>query len=265
MNTSKQMKILCVIDHFGSGGAQRQLVTLAIQLASLGHEVHFFIYYPGYDFFRDEVQQAGIRVYECPKRRKGFSLAVLKDLRNLIIDNKYDIALAFLDTPSIYLLLAGIATKTKLIVSDRSSYIKNNSIGLKFKRQLYRLADNIVANSFTQHNWLVNCAYMLSNKVITIYNGYDTKIFFYAPLVPDTKKSLSWVCVGRISPVKNLVALIEGLDIFYRRNNWCPRITWVGITDNSEYQHTILELLESRPEVKKYGHGQDREMTFRSC
>ena len=39
------MKILCVIDSLGSGGAQRQLVGLAIGFKERGHEVSFLVYH----------------------------------------------------------------------------------------------------------------------------------------------------------------------------------------------------------------------------
>lgn len=39
------MKILCVIDCLGSGGAQRQLVNLATAFKEKGHEVSFLVYH----------------------------------------------------------------------------------------------------------------------------------------------------------------------------------------------------------------------------
>jgi hypothetical protein len=38
------MRLLLVIDSLGSGGAQRQLTTLAIELARRGHRVDVFVY-----------------------------------------------------------------------------------------------------------------------------------------------------------------------------------------------------------------------------
>ena len=40
------MKILCLIDDLGSGGAQRQLVNLSKGFVSRGHEVSFLVYHP---------------------------------------------------------------------------------------------------------------------------------------------------------------------------------------------------------------------------
>ncbi len=57
------MKLLFVIDHFGSGGAQRQMVNLALGLSRRGHDVEFLVYYPEFDFFRARVDEAGLTVH----------------------------------------------------------------------------------------------------------------------------------------------------------------------------------------------------------
>ena len=48
------MKILCVIDSLGSGGAQRQLVQLAIGLKNKGVDVSFLMYH-NIHFFKSEL------------------------------------------------------------------------------------------------------------------------------------------------------------------------------------------------------------------
>ena len=48
------MKILLVIDHFGSGGAQKQIVTLAVGLKRKGFQVEIFNYYSSIIFFREQ-------------------------------------------------------------------------------------------------------------------------------------------------------------------------------------------------------------------
>ena len=62
------MKILLVIDHFGSGGAQRQMVYLAGGLHDRGHDVEFFVYHPHHDFFRSAVDERRIVVHEVDRR-----------------------------------------------------------------------------------------------------------------------------------------------------------------------------------------------------
>lgn len=244
------MKILCVIDQFGSGGAQRQIVSLGLGLVSKGHEVEFFNYYPELSFFRHEVDQVGITVHDCPKNKKGFSLKVLVALRKLVKTNSYDVALAFLDTPSIYLLLAGLGNKTKLIVSDRSSFLRQNSFSLGIKRQLYRLADYVVTNSFAQRDWLIKYAKLPKKKVVAIYNGYNSDRFSFSPSIPLDVKELKILGIGRISREKNIENLIYALDLLYLKHDWLPKLSWVGRTNSPDYIEKIYKLLDNKPHVK---------------
>ena len=45
------MKLLLFIDNLGSGGAQRQLIGLAVMLKQYGYEVKVCTYYP-HDFYK---------------------------------------------------------------------------------------------------------------------------------------------------------------------------------------------------------------------
>lgn len=244
------MKILCVIDQFGSGGAQRQIVSLALGLVARGHEVEFFNYYSELSFFRHEVDRVGITVHDCPKDNKGFSLKVLLALRKLLKTNPYDTALAFLDTPSLYLLMAGVGSKTKLIVSDRNSFLKHHPFKLAIKRQLYHLADYVVTNSFAQHDWLIKYARLPCKKVGTTYNGYHPERFHFSPSSPLDEKELKILGIGRIDRQKNIENLIYALELFYVKHNWCPKLSWVGRSDSPVYKETIDELLDKKPHVK---------------
>ncbi|PKP40931.1 MAG: hypothetical protein CVT96_07360, partial [Bacteroidetes bacterium HGW-Bacteroidetes-13] len=56
------MKILCVIDSLGSGGAQRQLVNLAIGFKEKEHEVSFLVYH-NLNFFQKQLDEAQIKIH----------------------------------------------------------------------------------------------------------------------------------------------------------------------------------------------------------
>ncbi len=115
------MRLLFVIDHVGSGGAQRQLTELAIELRRRDHQVHFFLYARD-DFHLDRLRCSGIEVFIHPKRSR-FSFSPVLDLRRTIRRGNYDVVLSFLPTPNVYAILAGIFLRRKppLIVSERTS------------------------------------------------------------------------------------------------------------------------------------------------
>ena len=72
VDLAQPMKILCVIDSLGSGGAQRQMVNLARGFKSKGYDVEMLIYYPQLNFFRPEVEKAGGRIHEKKKKKRVF-------------------------------------------------------------------------------------------------------------------------------------------------------------------------------------------------
>ena len=57
-------KILCLIDSLGSGGAQRQMVTLAKLLKEKGFEISFLVYHND-NFFIDGLRKNNIPIEYC--------------------------------------------------------------------------------------------------------------------------------------------------------------------------------------------------------
>ena len=246
------MRVLCVIDHFGSGGAQRQMVNLACGLKAESHHVEIFIYHPGQSFFRSAIDLAGIPVHEVSKGQ-GFSLKVLWSLVRLLRRGRYDAVISFLDAPNIYVELASIAARpTKVIVSERSSGLADkNRFAAFMRRVLHSLADAVVANSNSHAAWLRRYPW-LTRKVTAIYNGYslEPEAFAEDVQVPE----LSLLVIGRVGPEKNGIRLVEALDIFHRRHGYVPKISWAGKEDRSTsgaiYCRSIHTMLDQHAAVK---------------
>lgn len=246
------MKILCVIDHFGAGGAQRQIVNLACGLKAEKHHVEMFIYHPGQSFFRSAIDLAGIPVHEVSKGQ-GFSIKVLWYLVRLLRCGRYDAVISFLDSPNIYVELASIAARsTKVIVSERSSSLAEKKRFAAFMRRvLHSLADAVVANSNSHAAWLTRYPW-LARKVKAIYNGYSLEPEAVAEDVQVPELSL--LVIGRVGPEKNGIRLVEALNIFYRRHGYVPKISWAGKEDRSTsgaiYCRSIHAILDQHAAVK---------------
>lgn len=246
------MKILCIIDHLGSGGAQRQMVNLACELKAKGHQVEMFIYCPAYDFFRPTIDQARLVVHEVEKN-SGFSLKVLWRLMSLLRRTRFDGVISFLDSPNVYAELACLINPAStLIVSERSShYCDKNALAAFCKRLFHVFSDAVIANSYSHAIWL--CRYpWLKKKVKTIYNGYPIAM----DKVPATHKlpHLSLLVIGRVGPEKNGLRLIEALSIFHQKHNYVPPVSWAGKQGISPadvaYCREMDEHLDRHPEVK---------------
>ncbi len=250
------MKILCVIDHFGSGGTQRQMVNLACGLKKRGHDVEVFIYFPQYSFFYSQVEASNIPIYEYPKGR-GFSFGILRKLISLIQKNQYEIVVSFLNSPNVYAELSCLfAPFAQFVVSERSSHHSDKSvIGALFRRNLHRLANCVVTNSVKHRDWLNAKHVWIKGRCTTIYNGVDTSFFKNQPKLPFAPEDIRLIGVGRVGFEKNLLNLIKGLRLFYDNNGWLPSISWVGRQAETTrlgqtYCQQVDELLDALPEVK---------------
>lgn len=169
------MKILCVIAHFGPGGAQRQMANLACGLKSRGHHVEMFIYYHEFDFFRHIVEKSDIPIHEVHKRA-GVSFKVLLSLVQLLKKGKFEAGISFMRTPNTFAELALFFSGTKLIVAECSSHNAGSSrFRMVSQKALYGLADVVVSNSYPQFAWINQTAW-LKNKSKTVYNGYPIKL-----------------------------------------------------------------------------------------
>ncbi len=250
------MKLLLVIDHFGSGGAQKQIVELACGLNRRGHRVEMFTYFPSRSFFRPRLDERHIVVHEYDKGL-GFSLGVVRKLARLIIDHHIDVVISYLSSPNIYAELAKlIAPSAKLIVSERTSHFDDKSqVSAFLRRAMHSLADHVVANSESQCEWLQR-KWWLKSKVSCIYNGFELDSFAASHNVPGSRGRLRLVAVGRISAEKNALNLIRALILLQRDWDYVPEISWVGERDGGHggeaYCRQIDELLESCPEVQRH-------------
>lgn len=236
------MKILLVIDSFGSGGAQRQIVNLALGLHKSGHQVEFFIYFPQYQHFRSAIEQTGILIHECKKQHR-FSLNVIRQLRRQLMKGNYDIALSFLDTPNFYLEIASVGlTKPIIVISERFVYPDGRlPWPMWFLQQFHRLADQITVNSHHQRERMIEEFPWMKQRIKTIYNGVDLTLF--TPKTANITQSGSFqirlLVVSSVLPRKNILNLIHALAIYRQHYGEPPLVHWAGAVQNSDESQSI--------------------------
>jgi len=243
------MRLLFVIDSLGSGGAQRQMVNLALGLQQHGHQVEFFVYCPQYDFYAPILLDANIPVHKWQKKRR-FDIGLIFVLRHQILKGCYDVVLSFLDAPNLYCELAcrGIVRRPALVVSERNSY---PLFGAALKKRLldkfHFLADAIVVNSYYQAEQMMKYFKWMRNRLHVIYNGLDLNLYH-----PNntSKKSRAFLSVGSIIPRKNVVGLARALVEYKTHYGDPPTIDWAGAHYSSslsrvEYETTKTILREN--------------------
>ena len=238
------MRLLFIIDCLGSGGAQRQMVNLAIGLKRRGHEIAFFLYYPAHNFFAPILYQNDIVVHSHRKESR-FSTAPILALRSVMRKFKWDAGLAFLPTPSFYAEIARLGLKSlRLVVSERSRYrLEELSVGRFLLEQTHRLSDHITVNSHHQRLLMEQVFPWMRGKITTIYNGVDLNRFSPAQnLLPDAGPCLRLLALGSVIPIKNAVGLVRALAVYHERHGGRCTVRWAGkITSDSTSQQEYRE------------------------
>lgn len=224
------MKILLLIDSLGAGGAQRQLIGLAVMLKQRGYDVIVATYHDN-RFYVDTILDAGVPYIYLKEAHNACKRiwAVAKYIRKI----KPNYVISYLETPSIVASIAHIFNhKFKLIVSERNTTQK---IGRneKIRFRLFRSADYVVPNAYAQENFIVNNFPKLKEKTITIANFVDTDFFY--PIEHKRCETPEIVIAASIWPPKNTLDFIDAVkrlkDLGLRFH-----ISWYGKTaSNVDY------------------------------
>ena len=213
------MKILCVIDSLGSGGAQRQLVNLAIGFKGKGYEVSFLVYH-SINFFKETLDENHIAVHEIID--PNYVKRLLK-MRRFIRKGEYDSVLSFLEAANFICEISGLPwRKWKLVVGERSA---NPTILKSFKLKAYRwfhpLADYVVANSHANLSLIQKINPLLPKKKCqVIYNIVDFEK--WKPdenYIPLKEGKLRIIIAASHRYLKNLNGLVEAVNLLSDRKS----------------------------------------------
>lgn len=242
-----------MIDMLGAGGAQRQLVELAIGYKERGYEVAFLIYYKAFDDYYDGVlETAGIPIMDI--KEPNYLLRVIK-MRRMICRYAPDTIIAFLEVPAFIAEMASILPhKWRLIVGERSAAPKKlTNKRLRFFLHCHRFADAVVANSNANLEIVRKVAPELdTTKQHVIYNSLDPAKFELDQKQTANKKSSKRQILIASSHqyLKNLDGLIEAIHILPKEVQSQLHINWFGHNKFNTYDHSLEEGLRK---IEQYG------------
>lgn len=200
-------RILCLIDTIGfGGGAERQMGGLAGFLYARGYDITLATYHK-HDYNPVLKKKYGIEsiIIDCGDS----SWSKLISVKSFIKKGNFDLVIAFKgNTNRLACMVRMLGVKFKLIVSDRTTI---QSIGSKEKMSsfLYRWADMVVANSYTQGNILKGNFPNLVNKIQVITNFTDIEEFKPIENVGLSTQTIRILSVGRITCAKNIVRFMN--------------------------------------------------------
>lgn len=219
-----KQRVFCIIDSLASGGAQRQMVGLAMLLKQKEYHVKVVTYHD-FPFYLPQLQRQKVD-YEFVPCGRGL-LDRVRKIGRAIKQFNPDVVISYLDTPNILTCLLHITNRRswKLIVSERNT-TQNLSPKERIKFALYRFADHIVPNSYSQRDFISKHYPQYDEKCRIITNFVDTDAFCQVER-KEEHNQLRLIGVGRILSQKNIPILIKALDIV-RGQGKQARVDWYG-------------------------------------
>ena len=229
-------KVLLLIDSLGAGGAQRQLVGLAVLLKKRGYDVSVATYHDD-RFYVDTLLDACVPyVYlKSAHDSKRRILAVAKYIRKV----RPEWVIAFLETPSIVASLAHICNRSfRLIVSERNT---TQAIGWKerIRFRLFRTADYVVSNAYAQTRFIKEHYPRLAGKALTVVNFVDTE--YFRSVERSRREVPEIVVAASIWEPKNTLGLIRAVRLMKDAGAQF-HISWYG-GSAQEYLDKCLTLI----------------------
>lgn len=254
--------IICFTDSLGSGGAQRQLVGLACMLKERGYDVSVVLYHDN-PFYKPQLDKAGIESTVVKATNYfGRIWALYKYFRR----HKGATIIAYQETPSLIAsLLRPFIGCSKLIVSERNTtQVLAKKDKLRF--WLYRYADYVVPNSYSQANFIQGHFPKLASKVVCITNFVDTDYFRPIPR-PDfsATRTNTIVVVGSHKPQKNFHRFVDAVKILVD-DGVNLSVCWYGIFP--EYLEEFRKYVDDiglKDTLKVYGPTQNISEVYQSA
>lgn len=229
MDTKENNKrpIIWFTDSLGSGGAQRQLVGLACMLKERGYDVSVVLYHDS-PFYKPQLDDTGI---ESTVVKSSNNLGRIWALYKYFKKHKGATIIACQETPSLIAsMLRPFIGCSKLIVSERNTtQVLTKKDKLRF--WLYRHADYVVPNSFSQTEFIKAHKPSLNDKLVTITNMLDVGYFTFN-IKEHNKLPVRILTVARVAPQKNVINYIKAISEMLRQG-YDVTVDWFGRADQS--------------------------------
>jgi glycosyltransferase involved in cell wall biosynthesis len=226
------MKIACLIGGLHLGGAEKQLIGLAAALSREGHDVEVVTYHAS-RFYEEDIQRLGLRHVII---RKYSELQIILSLAAYMKRSGCELLISFLASTNMKACLAhAVWPKFKLVVSERNFSIKAG-IHDRFRFLLYRQAERIVCNNYSQEEFIRSVFPSASARLTTIPNFVDTTL--YHPAAEHRQgEETKIITTARICSRKNALGLIEAASLLKGKG---IRFDWYGLVEEDSYYRKCM-------------------------
>jgi glycosyltransferase involved in cell wall biosynthesis len=176
------LKILFLVRQLNIGGAERQLVILANELASRGHEIVIASYYPGGALSKG-LDTARVRQVCLEKKSRWDLFSLPIKFWKVLRQEQPEILHGWMHTQNVIATMVRILRpKTKLVWCVRSANLDAildnvERVSVWMQSRLSNFADCIIVNSLAGLEHAVSDG-IAREKMVFIPNGIDTKAFY---------------------------------------------------------------------------------------
>lgn len=227
------MKIACLIGSLTLGGAERQLIGLALALKREGHDVELLTYRKG-TFYEEEVRQLGIPHTTLKKYTRG---QLIVSMARYLKRSGCDLLISFLVSANRKACLAHMLYPGfRLIVSERD-FSGRVHLHDRIHFALYRQAERVVCNNFSQEAFLRSHFPKLSDRLETIPNFVDTQRFHPGDGPSAPASPIRVITTARVCRRKNTLGLIEAAALL---RELPIRFDWYGLVRENGYYRRCL-------------------------
>jgi glycosyltransferase involved in cell wall biosynthesis len=246
------MKLLFLVRALIYGGAERQLVVLANELASRGHEVAIAPFY-AVGLLENEIDSSRVRLIPLEKRSRWDLLLFYGRLIRVVQRERPDILHGWMTTPNLVAtMVRPLCPKARVFWCIRSANLEvifdrvARTISC-FERRLSHFADCIVVNSQAGVNHAAARGFPL-DKMNYIPNGIDVNSLYFDPPAGQrvrvqwgfTESEKLIGLVGRFDPIKDHPNFLRAAA---RLAQGSPKVRFVCIGDGPTQYRVKLEAL----------------------
>ena len=196
-------RIALLIDSLARGGAERQCLLAARQLAARGLQVDLIYYHEVED--RYDASLAGDARLDFLEKRRQYGRFILR-LANRLRRGRYDVLHAFKGSAAIYTAFAGSLARIPVIVGAYRVEFRGTGVYRQVLKQADRFLDAWVENSAASAQALQNRLGVRRDKCFVVYNGIEPTSFVSSLTPAEAKQRLQY---SLDTPVVSILARLR--------------------------------------------------------
>jgi len=245
------VRIGYLIGALGAGGAERQVAELAGRLAERGHVVEVLAY-DGTGVFDNLVTRRGGTLRHLDGGSKARKVRLV---RRWLQSFQPAVLHGVMKRASSLAILATLPTRRiPVVATDMSTatYARYKP-SLWASLVLFHMASRVVTQTETNRRSLLRLAPLLGRRVTVVRNGVDVTRFSPDPPQSHSRDVFRFVCVGKVSRVKNPVRVVEAARVLRERGLGPFCVDWIGRFTTGRRGGLMESYQQAKERVRRYG------------